>query len=136
MSDFVIASPAPASPGEAGGAKRRSNLVFLTRKPECPAPAPTVHELHLPGLAGASLPSPEVHEGRRSPPLPPLREGEREGEGEDKREGGRKGKLAMTSLLFFLSLLGRSECIIQGVFSGISRLYLMYLGLIQALDRK
>jgi hypothetical protein len=26
----VIASPAPASPGEAGGAKRRSNLFFFT----------------------------------------------------------------------------------------------------------
>jgi hypothetical protein len=66
-SDFVIASPAPASPGE----------------------------------AGASLPSPEVHEGRRSPPLPPLpplREGE--------REGGREGKLAMTSFLLFRNLLG------------------------------
>jgi hypothetical protein len=47
--EFVIASPAPASPGEAGGAERRSNLGFTIAKIEI-----------------ASLPSPEEHEGRRS----------------------------------------------------------------------
>jgi hypothetical protein len=46
------------------GAERRSNLVFLTRKPECPAPAPALQKLHSPGRGRGIAPFPRSARGQ------------------------------------------------------------------------